>query len=244
MEQRNGRIDRKLQPNDEVFCYYFYYKQRPEDRVLKKLVEKTKTIRIELGSLSQVIDTRLDKKMAQGIRRQNVESLERDIDETNIDADERQIMEEELETSRERQDELRAQIDRLRNILDSSRKSIGLNEDLFRLAISSSLNMLGAEPLSPVSKEDHPEGPERCTFPALDQREADWADTMDTLRAPRDRDQKPWEWRRDSPIRPVVFEDPGTMTDDVVHLHLEHRVVQRLPSIFRWVVRVSVRYST
>ena len=88
--------------------------------------------------------------------------------------------------------------------------------------------MLGAEPLSPVSKKDQPEGPERCTFPALDEREADWADTMDTLRAPRDRDQKPWEWRRDSPIRPVVFEDPGTMTDDVVHLHLEHRIVQRL----------------
>jgi hypothetical protein len=51
---------------------------------------------------------------------------------------------------------------------------------------------------------------------------------MDTLRAPRKRDQKPWEWRRESPIRPVVFHDTGTMDDDVVHLHLEHRVVQRL----------------
>src|SRR5262249_33966077 len=37
-----------------------------------------------------------------------------------------------------------------------------------------------------------------------------------------------WEWRRESPIRPVVFDDPGRMTDEVVHLHLEHRVVQRL----------------
>ena len=51
---------------------------------------------------------------------------------------------------------------------------------------------------------------------------------MDTLRVPRRRDQKPWEWRSTSPIRPVVFEDTGTMDDDVVHLHLEHRVVQRL----------------
>ena len=50
---------------------------------------------------------------------------------------------------------------------------------------------------------------------------------MDTLRAPRPRDQKFWEWRRTSPIRPVVFEDPG-VDDEVVHLHLEHRVVQRL----------------
>ena len=51
---------------------------------------------------------------------------------------------------------------------------------------------------------------------------------MDTLRPPRKRDQKPWEWRRESPIRPVVFHDTGTMDQDVVHLHLEHRVVQRL----------------
>ena len=83
----------------------------------------------------------------------------------------------------------------------------------------------------PFSAAEQPDGPERCHFPALDQREgADptWADTMDTLRAPRKRSQKPWEWRRESPIRPVVFQDPGTMDEDVVHLHLEHRVVQRL----------------
>ena len=42
------------------------------------------------------------------------------------------------------------------------------------------------------------------------------------------RGQKKWEWRKESPIRPVVFEDTGTLDDSVVHLHLEHRVVQRL----------------
>ena len=35
LEQRNGRIDRKLQPSPEVFCHYFVYEQRPEDAVLK-----------------------------------------------------------------------------------------------------------------------------------------------------------------------------------------------------------------
>ena len=69
----------------------------------------------------------------------------------------------------------------------------------------------------------------RFEFPALDgQIGADWADTMDTLRVPRKRDQKLWDWRRESPIRPIVFEDPGTLDDDVVHMHLEQRVVQRL----------------
>ncbi len=51
---------------------------------------------------------------------------------------------------------------------------------------------------------------------------------MDTLRRPAQRDQKPWEWRRESPIRPVVFRRHRHDGQDVVHLHLEHRVVQRL----------------
>jgi superfamily II DNA/RNA helicase len=59
MEQRNGRIDRKLQGADTVYCHYFVYKQRPEDRILAVLVRKTETIKRELGSLSQAIDARL-----------------------------------------------------------------------------------------------------------------------------------------------------------------------------------------
>lgn len=50
-------IDRKLQPQPEVFCHYFVYKQRPEDRILQVLVRKTETIKEELGSLSQVIES-------------------------------------------------------------------------------------------------------------------------------------------------------------------------------------------
>jgi hypothetical protein len=55
---------------------------------------------------------------------------------------------------------------------------------------------------------------------------------MDSLRDPRKREQKFWEWRSTSPIRPVVFEDPGKVTEDVVQMHLEQRVVQRLLSRF------------
>jgi hypothetical protein len=39
--------------------------------------------------------------------------------------------------------------------------------------------------------------------------------------------------RRAAPIRPVIFEDAGVLTDDVVHLHLEQRVAQRLLARFR-----------
>ena len=226
MEQRNGRIDRKLQPQSEVFCHYFVYKQRPEDRILQVLVRKTETIKQELGSLSQVIDSKLAKTLSQGIRHRLVDSMESEIESADLDTHQKSTIAQELEASRERQHALKEQIERLRTQLESSRKSIGLNETHFRSAISCSLEMMGAERLKSASTE---EPVERFEFPPLDgQLGADWADTMDTLRVPRKRDQKMWDWRRESPIRPIVFEDPGTLDDDVVHMHLEQRVVQRL----------------
>ena len=232
MEQRNGRIDRKLQPNPVVYCRYFFYKQRPEDRILRALVNKTKTIREELGSLSQVIDSRLDVVMKNGIRRRDIEALEFEIDSADLEEDRRAAVEEELEAARERQTELRGQIERLSTMLENSQQAISFSKDHFRSAISCALQILGADPLkSSLSDPDSGE----CIFPAMDQREgADptWAETMDSLRVPRPRDQKLWEWRRTSPIRPVVFEDPGIVTDEVVQLHLEQRAVQRLLSRF------------
>ncbi|TWT80496.1 RNA polymerase-associated protein RapA [Planctomycetes bacterium CA13] len=228
MEQRNGRIDRKLQAKEEVFCHYFVYKQRPEDRILQVLVRKTETIRKELGSLSQVIDAKLTKSMSLGIRHGSIDDMEAEIDAADIEENQRTAIEDELEATRMRQTELREQIDRLRTLLEKSRKSIGLSDEHFQSAISCSLALLGTETLDETKDED---GATCFTFPAIDQRsgaDPTWAETMDTLRIPRKRDQKLWEWRRSSPIRPVVFEDPGVVGDDFVHLHLEQRVVQRL----------------
>lgn len=228
MEQRNGRIDRKLQSKDEVFCHYFVYEQRPEDRILHVLVRKTETIKRELGSLSQVIDAKLTKSLSLGIRHDSIQNLESEIDSTDIDPNRRAAIEEELEASRERQTHLREQIDRLRSLLEKSRKSIGLSDEHFQSAISCSLALLGNDKLEAVPDES---GLTKLRFPAIDERsgaDPTWAETMDTLRVPRKRDEKLWDWRRQSPIRPVVFEDTGMVGDDVVHLHLEQRVVQRL----------------
>lgn len=225
MEQRNGRIDRKLQTAPEVFCHYFVYHQRPEDRILAALVRKTETIKKELGSLAQVVDSRLEMSLKKGIRRKAIAALEAEIDSADIDADCRRTVEEELEATRERQDGLRNQRERLRELLDESQKSIGFEKEAFQSAISCALGIIGADSLI---AEKTTQGPERSRFPALDQRHADWSDTLDTLRSPRGRDQKLWEWRKSAPIRPVVFDDAGVLNDEVVHLHLEHRVVRRL----------------
>lgn len=63
LEQRNGRIDRKLQPSTEVWCRYFIYEQREEDIVLHALVKKTERIREQLGSAGQVISHRLTERL-------------------------------------------------------------------------------------------------------------------------------------------------------------------------------------
>ena len=63
LEQRNGRIDRKLQPSPEVWCRYFVYEQREEDLVHEALVRKTELIRDELGSAGHVLARQLTDRL-------------------------------------------------------------------------------------------------------------------------------------------------------------------------------------
>jgi superfamily II DNA or RNA helicase len=226
LEQRNGRIDRKLQPNSEVFCHYFVYSQRPEDRVLRALVRKTETIRLELGSLSEVIE----KRLRSGIRRSDIEAAAREIEGLSEDPARRTARELELDdAASERQSRLRGEIDTLRNRLHDARRWIGLDEVQFRDALNCSLACLEAQPLGAV---ESPAGePTRYAFPNLQIRQGGdprWASTLDTLRPPRKREQTLMEWRRESPIRPVIFAPPSGVDNDSVQLHLSHRVTQRL----------------
>ena len=233
IEQRNGRIDRKLQPADEVRCHYFVLPQRVEDRVLDVLVRKTETIKKELGSLSKVIDDDIERLLRRGIRHQDADQLASQIEQADLDEERKRITAEELETTRERQEDLKAQIERCQNLLEGSRNWVGFEPEPFRDALSCSLELLGAEPL--VQKEDE-HGRPAWSFPPLDRRtetDISWAATLDTLRAPRKVNQKLAEWRREAPIRPVVFEDAGVLSEDTVHLHLEQRVAQRLLARFR-----------
>jgi superfamily II DNA/RNA helicase len=233
IEQRNGRIDRKLQPAPKVWCHYFVLPQRVEDRVLEVLVKKTETIKRELGSLSKVIDDDIERRLGQGIRHRDADRLAREIEEADLDVEKKRVAEEELEASRERQEDLKAQIERCRSLLEGSRNWTGFEPAPFRDALSCSLELLGAEPLAETTGED---GRRVWTFPPLDRRaetDASWATTLDTLRSPRPTNQKLADWRREAPIRPVVFEDAGVLTEDTVHLHLEQRVAQRLLARFR-----------
>ncbi len=226
LEQRNGRIDRKLQLNPEVFCHYFVYTQRPEDRVLRALVRKTETIRLELGSLSEVIE----KRLRTGIRRSEASATASEIDSWSDDPEKQAIRLQELDDEAAvRQKRLRSEVETLRNRLQDAKQWIGLDEGQLRDALNCSLEFLDADSLREAAAP--PGEPIRYVFPNLQTRRGGdprWASTLDTLRAPQRKDQSLFEWRREAPLRSVVFTPPKGLESETVQLHLSHRVVQRL----------------
>jgi hypothetical protein len=192
-------------------------------------VRKTETIRAELGSLAQVLEGRLTDTLKGGIRHQDAAALAAMIDDAGLDPEKQAVTEEELEANRERQEILLKQISTLRGRINDARAWIGLDEQHFRDALSCSLELLGSAPLNPVATP--PGSPPRFEFPNLDTRhgaDPSWSATLDTLRALPEDGRRSYQWRQESPIRPVVFDAPEGIDDDIVQLHLEHRVVQRL----------------
>ena len=116
-------------------------------------------------------------------------------------------------------------------LLDASGRVSAWTRTHFRSAISCALTLVGTEGLAPAQGNGALSGPPRFAFPAVDQRhgaEPAWTTAHGhPARSPSARAASVG-MASHLPIRPVVFEDPGTMDNEVVHLHLEQRVVQRL----------------
>jgi hypothetical protein len=230
LEQRNGRIDRKLQRATEVRCHYFVYEQRPEDRVLKALVEKTKVIRRQLGSLAPVLERKLEDRLSAGFARKDAEALAVAISDESLDVERERAMRTELESSRTREAELVGQVDQLRTLLQKSDEWLHIDKNELAQAISCGLEFMGAEPLRASKAAGEFLLPD---LSARAQADKSFMHTLDTLRAPQKKGQEIWEWRKQQPIRPVVFTDQGSLDAHAVHLHLEHRFVQRMLGWFR-----------
>jgi hypothetical protein len=220
LEQRNGRIDRTLQPFKDVYCHYFLYPQRVEDRVLQVLVKKVDRIQRELGSVGMVIAEQLGDALEEGIddgslgRLDQAESMNGAVDRfLQTAADE---LEGFAESARHRAD-----IEASSTILNRSRAVAGFEVEHLHDAIDVGLDLAGAGPLEP-------DGDGRFRLPAMP---PGWERTLDTMRAPRRPDQDFWQWRDEPPL-PVVFHAPDHMTSDLVHVHLHHPFVQRILARF------------
>jgi len=222
MEQRNGRIDRTLQPAKKVRCHYFVYPERVEDAVLEKLVAKVETIQTELGSLGEVVMERIERTLSRGIDKTTAAALDR----AEQLPDQAETTKRELESQRVDTAALKKEINEARRILGRSRKVMDFREELLRDAIDIGLELAGTGPLVPLDEKI--EGQQAFALPPLS---PSWNHTLDSLRRPRRRDEAEWEWRKLSP-QPVVFKAMDRMGEDRVHLHLEHPFVQRILSRF------------
>jgi superfamily II DNA or RNA helicase len=227
LDQRNGRIDRKLQPNPTVYCHYFVYTQRPEDKVLQVLVRKSETIHKQLGSLSQILEARLADTLKQGIRRDSVDRLAKSIEDAEVDPAAQTACQDDLEEVRLRHDKLEVSIKALSNRLEAARKWIGLDERHLRDSLDCSLEIMGMKGLESAGKTG---SISRFTFPDLSRRrgaDPSWAVTLAALKPRATNGDRP---ASDAPLEllPVVFEAPETQDDNVIQLHLEHKLVKRL----------------
>ena len=222
MEQRNGRIDRTMQPSPEVRCHYFFYPQRAEDQVLKTLVRKVAVIQEELGSLGEVLHQEMAHTLETGgLTERSRLALERAaLPPDRVSAARAELEAVRLDKARTR---MRQQADESGRVLECSKELLGFREEHLRDAIDVALGLTGLSPLTP-----HKACPGAFLLPEMPES---WAPTLDVLRRPRGRDESFWDWRATPPM-PVTFHPLDTITDDIHHLHLEHPFVQRMLARF------------
>lgn len=235
MEQRNGRIDRTLQPAGEVRCHYFCYPQRSEDRVLDTLVAKVETIRTELGSLGPVLMDRIDRVMTGGIQADTADT----VDAVGRDEQGAATSKSELKSQRDDLAKLRREIETAGEVLNRSRQVMEFDPDLLRDAIDVGLDLVqpglrlkpapnGARRTDDRAADPGEDDPRAWLLPDLPES---WQPTLDFLRPPRDREEPIWEWRK-RPPEPVIFHPHPRLDSGRVHLHLQHPFVQRILSRF------------
>lgn len=220
IEQRNGRIDRVLQPAPVVRCHYFIVPERPEDRVLDHLVRKLERIRDELGSLSEVISARLAARLEAGLR----DVTPGDVDRLATPDDRALAAQRELEG--EGADLLRGNLEVLRKQLERSQAAMDYRVDHLRDVVDLGLKLTTGTGLLPVTPATDPL---TWTLPPLD---ASWTGVVDAMRA-RDAEPDPRKPSHLPPVRPVAFQAAHRLDADAVQLHLGHPLVKRLMARFR-----------
>ncbi|HEX2224727.1 MAG TPA: helicase-related protein, partial [Thermoanaerobaculia bacterium] len=237
LEQRNGRLDRTLQPSREVRCHYFVYPQREEDRVLSLLVVKVDRIRRELGSLSAVLMDRLAELLENGGIGAGTAGEIEAAEQTGDAGGKTATVREELEAGRLDAAQgvdlakLRKETDEAARILEDSRRVLDPDPALLREVVDVGLRWADAAgPLRPADPPVDPQDPTVQVFelPAMPES---WQATLDTLRPARERGEPVWEHRRRPPL-PVTFRPVPRLAGDRAHLHLQHPFIQRILARF------------
>jgi superfamily II DNA or RNA helicase len=232
LEQRNGRIDRKLQPSPRVWCRYFVYEQRQEDVVLEALVRKTELIREQLGSAGQVIAHRLSSRLErEGITR--AAAMASEVEAAGADDAIRTALAEMDDDTKARRAKQAKELDDLRSALQHAEDRVGVRSDDLRDVVGTALERAGLQ----LDEAFDGEVGETPLF-RLDPnhpffRHSGWQEALDDLRVRRRaRGEALKDWRATAPVRAIAFRPAitadGADAEGVVQLHLEHRLVRRL----------------
>jgi len=208
MEQRNGRVDRHGQPAPEVLIYHFVGagwetaaagSLEDDLQFLFTAARKVETIRDDLGSVGPVIADQLVEAMLGQRRRLDTVAAEQRSPTRTV-----------LRVERE----LRERLDRLAERLHESRTVLGVSPERLQRAVRVGLDLARQPGLAPgVLDRPHATGAV-WTMPALT---GGWArasiGVADPLTA------RP---------RPITFDETvAEGHDDVVYVHLGHRLVQQ-----------------
>ena len=217
LEQRNGRIDRTLQPAEEVHCHYFLYPERVEDPVLAAVVRKVDIVQRELGSLGAVLLGQLENVLENGISGKTQSA----VDKIGTDP-KSSTVNEELEGSNRDFELLRKEIEVAGDRLEASKRALQVDPEALQGVVDIGMRLAGAQPLLAAGKTSN--GRPTFTLPTLDRS---WEQTLDTLRPPRRRDEAFWEWRQ-KPPKSVTFHPLKLLSEDAEQLHLAHPFVKRV----------------
>lgn len=227
MEQRNGRIDRHGQPHNPLIYHfapagYRRLVQEPTLNVdeldgalefLQRAVQKVEQIRQDLGRVGPVIAEQVEEAMLG--RRGHLDTSAAEAQAGAI-----------RETLRFERD-LRARIAQLHENLQDTRQALNLTPECVQEAVEVALELAGQPPLREVEVEGiwpDPTGRHtRCPVYAMPSLTGSWARCSEGLAHPHT-----------GVVRPIVFDhNLARGRDDVVLVHLNHRLVQMALRLLR-----------
>jgi superfamily II DNA or RNA helicase len=198
MEQRNGRIDRHGQRADEVVIWHPVDAEGGHGDDILRALRKLDAMRADMGSVNPVIAPQLPDLL---------EGRRRDLDTRQAEA--------RMEKSRrfvKAERDLRDRVAKLHERLNETRREQSLVPEHIERAVRTALRLADKPDLEPVKLAGAPAGTV-FRMPALS---GSWSLCLEGLEHPYT--QK---------IRPITFDhEVAKGRDDVVLVHLNHRLVQ------------------
>jgi len=232
MEQRNGRIDRHGQKQPQVNIFHFVgqgYHQRsrnaqeanPGDlegdlEFLLRAARKVETIREDLGKVGPVISRQVSEAMLGRRRRLDTSEAERQSEPAR-----------ELLRVRRVENELNTQLARLHHQLLDTRRELNLNPESIQAVVEAGLALAGQAPLVEATLSgvwpDATGQRQQCPVFRLPRLAGTWQSAYEGLDHPHTGEP-----------RPIVFDHALVQgRDDVVLVHLNHRLVQMCLQLLR-----------